>query len=157
MILFLDVDGVIAPVTKVPPEHWGDWEECRDAGVSVLLSQRMADALTSLGCTIKWLTTWEGMANCLADVFGWGVLEVVPRKGCNEDPWWKLDALLRQLTDDEPFIWCDDDIWDERFAVTDALGARALVAPRMMLSPDPFEGLTPALVAQMREFVERHG
>lgn len=160
MNLFLDVDGVISPMPdhRSPLKHWGDWRKCPNVGFHLLLSQTLADALTELGVTIKWLTTWEAGEMCneyISPVLGWDRLEVLPRKGCSEEPWWKLDAILRHgLT--EPFIWIDDDIHYAEDAVAKAFKEAKVTVPRMLVSPDWEEGITPAMVEEMRMFVREH-
>jgi hypothetical protein len=77
------------------------------------------------------------------------------RKGCSEDPWWKLDAILRHGLA-EPFIWIDDDIHYAKDDIARAFKEANVTVPRMLVSPDWQEGITPAMVDEMRTFVRDH-
>jgi hypothetical protein len=155
--VFLDVDGVVAPASRRPPEDtWPDWREYGDSPVRVLLSRAMADGLAALG-TVVFLTTWEEMTEELSPCLGWGPREWLARPGCDEDPWWKLDALLR-LDPQQPFIWADDELATHEEVVLRAFREAGMDhIPKMLVSPDSYVGLTPPMLEKMAAFAAEHG
>ena len=159
IVLFLDVDGCVAPVdVRQLAEEWAPWMYVASRLTTHLyLSPQMGEVLRGLPVQIKWLTTWEmdGYANRdIAPALGWEPLEILPRDSCNEDPWWKLHALLAHGVGD-PFVWVDDQLPYFEQEVHEAL-IEAGAGPALLVAPDPYVGLTRQQVEAIREFAEEH-
>ena len=154
--LFLDVDGVVSPFHE-PPDTWGDWTRARGGGFCQL-SRRMGDALAALPARRMWLTTWEEAANeIICPALGWEPLPVVDRRMVPENPWWKLNAIIRFLeVNGGPFIWVDDDIATEEH-VHGSLANYARDIPHLVISPDTATGITPEMVDYMAKFLAELG
>lgn len=150
MRIYLDVDGVINPMRPVPGDGFGDWryEEF------FTWSPSMTERLGSLAAQRCWLTTWGDRANrYLCPVIGW-----TPQVEIKREPeffWWKLEALVREHPVDEPFVWVDDDL-DEYRANGAGLVESSIehLAPRhLLVSPDPYLGITPDQMAEIERFI----
>ena len=148
MNLYLDVDGVISPVTHHEPGDFSDWQDEQ----FFRYSPQMVALLSSLEVTPHWLTTWREQANTvLTPIFNWEPLDVLERHP--ELFWWKLESLGRIQRCDEPFIWIDDEL-DERRAdgYADILLERYR-APFLLISPDPHVGLSLRDIDTIEEFI----
>lgn len=114
--LFLDVDGVLSPLSDDPNDEWDDWLENNLTPFWLLLSKKMGISIRALNVDIVWLTTWEHDANFyIGPIFDWPNLPVLESNYAEDErsnyEWWKL-ASLRKFLNENPrdFIWIDDEI-----------------------------------------------
>lgn len=160
-ILYLDVDGVLAPF-EISPSKLTEWDFNYDfhsdeesGRFHLLLSQQMADAIMALGCDIRWLTTWcanKDHANPNVGArFDWPRLPVCHKERLSDD-FWKVRHIKREL--DQPgsrVIWIDD-------------SARSLIYPfepgeldphsrLLTIIPDSNVGVTRAHIDQISQTI----
>jgi hypothetical protein len=140
----------------LPDDEWSGWTQAKNAGFRIKLSPELGDAVRALPVEIKWLTTWEsyGANEVVGLALGWEPLFVLDRTGCDEEPWWKLHALLRDHDMSRPLVWIDDDLVYNAEVVLDALAA-ASAAPHLLLCPDPMKGITRAHLELVGRFAAR--
>lgn len=160
MILFLDVDGVINPCDPWSPIKtsgaWRDWVTVPNAPAYV--SPEMGRRLAALDAEIVWLTTWEDRANRrIVPVLGWDECRWADRSQFEEEPWWKLDCVLRHVNLGRgPFIWIDDQIdsyrdeWSAAFAKVEKDG------PGLLISPTSEVGITISHLKLIEAFIAEH-
>lgn len=168
---FLDVDGVLN-VIGPRPAGANDWPRYLRGPVGngeglvwpFVWSPDLVECINLLSAgghvSIRWLTTWEYDApRYVAPALG---LRVGAWVAASDDmpylrTWWKLRAIRDHLHDEPgPFIWTDDEIFDNheaRQVVDMELAERALV-----LQPSAKKGLTPGMISLIIDFIERqHG
>jgi hypothetical protein len=138
---FLDIDGVLNAFPDPPTDGKLEWKNERIAGFSIWYSPTVIDFINSAVesglVEVRWLTTWEHMANAdFAPAVGLkGPWEVMERKGTYPDisGWWKADLLQawRKDNPDAPVIWTDDDITfflgDDKEKVLELAGRNSMV------------------------------
>ena len=120
--LFLDVDGVIAPMTK-EPRHGAPvlWREGLGPGrmhFRVDVIQRLNSLQARGVAKVEWLTSWgESAAEVLAPIVGLPVWPVNARRDAPawwrvpyETDFWKERFVYAALESGERVVWCDDDI-----------------------------------------------
>lgn len=159
-VIFLDVDGVISPLTNPPAEDaWGDWVELPGVGFDTPVSKAMADALAALPAERVWLTTWGHDANVyLTEPFGWAHLPVAERDDAGDATrtgWWKLDAAL-DWVDTHPevtaVVWLDDELVEHQHVARREFHARQLAV--WLHSPRSTTGITPDVVDQIADWLD---
>lgn len=152
-VLALDVDGTVSPFS--PTGSWPDFAPTPRARLDTLLSAQMAVALAALPADRIWLTDWETSANAIIGAtFGWAPLPVLTRPTQPDGGWWKLAALRAyRPRRGVPLVWVDDQLATNPEAQA---WARRLPTPSLLISPDPFTGITPAHVEQISEFLTLH-
>ncbi|MFE6966805.1 FtsK/SpoIIIE domain-containing protein [Agromyces sp. NPDC057679] len=116
-VVFLDVDGAVAPLKSAGDAAWGDWRMIEVPGMgAVSVSDRMLATIGAMDAKIVWLTDWEDYANdTFSELLGRGRLPVLGRRASRHG-WWKLDAIadyLDQHPDVERAVWIDDKLRDE--------------------------------------------
>jgi hypothetical protein len=186
MKLFLDVDGVVAPL-PFKAHYWGDYENIgRGSGPTPIvgfrelwLSHCLANAINNLGWSDGgkqydlervWLTTWGQLANeKIGPYFGWYNFPVLEDEhGTNPKGYFinKADYYqamkswwkLEQIRKQTtPFIWVDDDI--ELYAIQHPHALDFLgehEIPPLIICPESSEGLTPNHIDLMRQYVEKY-
>lgn len=120
--LFLDVDGVIAPMPK-EPRHGAPvlWREGLGPGrmhFRVDVIQRLTSLHTRGVVKVEWLTSWdESAAEVLAPIVGLPAWPVNARRDAPawwqvpyETDFWKERFVYVALEAGERVVWCDDDI-----------------------------------------------
>lgn len=143
IVWFLDIDGVLNAFPNPPTNGEFEWKFKHIAGYPIWYAPAVIDfinaAVDSGLVEVRWLTTWEHMAN---EEFGPEVgikhkfeVEVSPdgihRRNAGGVYWWKADRIhkykLANLGD--ILIWTDDDIWYnfEDQSWTEITGIDALV------------------------------
>lgn len=162
--IFIDVDGVVnAYDGRMTIPSWGwpreNGRHVQVAGFGIVYSPDMVSRLGALaarpGTEMFWLTTWEAGDAVLelADAIGiGGDWKIVYRAGYPEEPWWKLNAMLR-LTDgyEGKVVWIDDDIT----FVTDAREWLASTDLDVLeICPDTKTGITMAQMTKIERFLE---
>lgn len=153
MNLYLDVDGVINPMSHREPGDFRDWidEEF------FFWSPGMVARLGTLPVTKVWVTTHLNSANDLmVPKFGWEPLGVLERK--REFMWWKLEAIGRVQSRDEPFVWIDDELSERR--EREGLIDMALAfyrAPMLLISPNRHTGISSSELDEIEGFVAHYG
>lgn len=177
-LVFLDVDGTIAPVGG---SHWGlvesgweHWQAVRAAGMPVLVATGVLDALRRIatlpGVEIRWLTDWSHDATALGEQLGLGPFTVaggsVERDGFD----YKSAVILRDLehTGVRRFVWLDDNApgFSRNLTVTQhealepTLNATEKAVwsagdERLIIGPWTSEGLTPDDMLAVEEFCRR--
>jgi hypothetical protein len=151
--LYLDVDGVLYPMSARGTSDFTDWVDAD----FFTFSPDMVARLGALDVTTHWLTTWRGEANdVLCPSFGWEPLPVLERR--REALWWKLEALTAAQRSDEPFVWIDDELNERRRSsngIVDAILDR-FRAPYLLVSPDLHVGLSITELASVEAFVALH-
>jgi len=157
--LFLDVDGVVAPLS-CRPDSWPDYEQEHRTP----LSRQMAGRLAALPLEIVWLTTMEQGANLyISPRLGWGPLPYIKRSEYRDRPWWKFNAVLQYLRlGGGPFVWADDEL------ATSIYGSRPysdpparnpldrFKVPYLLVAPDGRAGLAPQHVDEIARFASLH-
>lgn len=160
----LDVDGVI---NAVDPVHDGKpgWNRGIRSGVMSIrwrtkVAEFIAAAHRSGRAEVRWLTTWEELANEeLAGPLGLPTFELAGHRQAEVGAldWWKFDIVRREVPDDRPLIWTDDDLASAERMVP---GLREWIAartgPKLLISPDWHHGLTDDLLAQIEVFMHEH-
>lgn len=163
-VMFVDVDGVLLPLSETPNGEFDDWQP---VGLG-RFSPEMIEKLGDVDAHRVWLTTWENEANeVLAPVFGWEGVEALTRKGIHLDDgetgWWKM-AAARQWLQAHPevthVIWIDDDLAGETLdddpladAVFGLLIVEGIEPDRILLvDPDPQTGLTRSELDSIGQF-----
>ena len=164
-VLLLDVDGVLNAVPVWSTERyaqmpcpWPSGWESFDAefGGTVYrityakdLMEELLDIHESGLAEVRWLTTWGAGANeRLAEHFGFPQFHVCGEPEY-EDRWWKFPLAQAEAEVHDLVVWADDDL-----AVVEPALRWAKDQPRVLpLVPDPYEGLTPAHIEQVREFL----
>lgn len=100
---------------------------------------------------IAWLTTWTYDANAIvAPILGLPEFPVVADSGGRfSDYYWKTRTAVEALTQHRPIIWTDDD------AITSEAryDYEASDVPNLMIEPKPNQGITPASMDAIIEFI----
>lgn len=167
-VLLLDVDGVLNSVpvwgrqgeaTGCPwPGGWRTFRaEFHGNEFSITfaedLTRELLDIHESGLAEVKWLTTWGASANVhLAERFGFPHLEVVGEPAFDSG-WWKFPLAKAAAEKADLVVWADDDLGDDPKALRWA-NSQEHVLP---LIPDPYVGLTPEHIAQVRAFLSSAG
>lgn len=165
-IWLLDIDGVINIDT---PRAWKDdgiaplVEKIHGFTLRVMpqvrdfINQVHADRLAE----VRWHTTWQKDAKLVAEAFGFGDFEVQEAPEFlafgryPQEDWWKLPAALRVVGDEgRPLIWTDDDIDYCNGQARRECRQTARDVAKVLISPNPHEGLAPLHLRQIREFIE---
>lgn len=133
-VILLDIDGVLTPINNDISQvsDW-DWQSYDVEGMEVYFAKDMLDALSDLNVEIKWLTTWEDLANGgPGRIGGWDDKEVLKKKTLNQiNKWWKHDFVLDLSSKYQKIIWIDDD--NQEYRVKDNV---------IKFTPNPFIGLS---------------
>ena len=155
-VIFLDVDGVLNPMSPDPAvSGFDDWAtimvpvDTAHGDVQVDLSQQQAGLLWTTaqkhGAEIVWLTTWkmDNLANTsIGSVFGWPELRVLQQVRPDWKTWWKSDSAEAFLeTEQRPFVWIDDDL-DWSVHRGDVLWLQDADLDHFLVSPSTDKGLT---------------
>lgn len=154
--LFLDFDGVINPDVESPdfkdwvkfnyvePQAWGE-----NKVYPILFSLMMVQTLTALPVNIVWLTDWRQKIRYVEERCGFETpLPIMdgPGVGLGSNPklWWKRLIIETQ---EEPFIWLDDNIrmqglgWSKRqHTIASALKKKIPHLALSMNSPADYRG-----------------
>jgi hypothetical protein len=126
-IILLDVDGTLSPYessdNKWQMAGWDDWD-VSTTGFPMRFSNDMMRALLTVTPDIRWLTTWEDLANETLSDYYWdmppGGFPVYKRTktpgGVTRDDdgslgWWKLRWAIKVAQDnpDAHVLWFEDD------------------------------------------------
>jgi hypothetical protein len=161
-ILLLDVDGVLNPISFSSTDSF-DWKfeapfrsSEESGGWTLNLSKEMGQAIQSLDCEIRWLTTWildADFANAeIGSALGWERLALCPFVKHKSDPWWKPRAVKDLLQHPGPkVVWADDDInIFLQFFEDDELDPHNRL---LAICPDPTVGLTKDDIDTIKEFL----
>lgn len=164
--IYLDVDGVISPLTKdsAPPQKltgWeGKWGRGSSFGFRIIWSTELIEALNALtSCPDvrpAWVTSWmREAADDLSGAIGlngsgWPVLS---DRGSPRSTWWKLDAIRANITANAPdrVVWLDDDISKHEAARS---WARRSKIPILTISPKAELGLTRGHMDRVNTFLD---
>lgn len=121
-VLFLDVDGVLNPLTTSRPKQYGRglWtrEQCPGSHLRLWLNPALGAALLGLGVDIVWATTWCGFPDDLEWVASRSGLPAgLPRITLDPDDaddfrnCGKRRGVAAWLAGAErPVVWVDDDL-----------------------------------------------
>ena len=155
-VLFLDVDGCIAPSAPVR----GRTEERDVPGMGIVHVDHAATArIGALDTEVVWLTDWEtDLANATFAADLGGSVEGAPRTR-GEEYWWKIESIIRWIDehpDTEALVWVDDrldsgegvTVREQIIDILDILGIRFLG-----ICPDSNVGLTDRDWAQIDAFL----
>lgn len=154
-IIYLDVDGVVAPLPFSEPvdlparSGWERWERVKAWGFPITFSPDLVDWLNEVArrrdVEIVWATSWtSNAASELAPAIGlharhWRHL---PLKGSAT----KLDGLLALHTPHTRAVWLDDDLGDGHYEEaglpTEVESLREHGIEHLCIAPDPSVGLT---------------
>lgn len=109
-VLFLDIDGVIAPMAPTPATVSREVPGMGMVEIDVDSIERFA----GLDTDIVWLTDWDrDLANkTFAPMLHRGAIPAAP-SAPGDEYWWKVESILRWLDDHpetESVIWVDDRI-----------------------------------------------
>lgn len=168
----LDVDGVLNAVTAGTPtsDVWPDWQTFR-AEVNLGLGYRIwfsptvtkfiSDLHESGKVEVRWLTTWEGLANLhLGPALKLPEFELAGQRILpDHDIWWKFKIAQDAAEDGRPLIWTDDDLYaaenDYHIGeqVHDWLYNRG---PTLALSPSSRLGLQQKHLDKITKFIEEN-
>ena len=165
-LLFLDIDGVIAPSGGQPsypgPVRWANLFPGRMHFPAAVLDRLCA--WHAIGAVrVQWLTSWENeAATTLAPALGLPDWPVHTRRTAprwhevpyDDDNWWKQRVVLAALEAGERAIWCDDDIAyrADQDLLTRLYGHRLLA-----ISPNSATGLTAADLNTIEAWATRPG
>lgn len=175
VVVAVDVDGVLNPITGTPPsgfdrhdvevpaEHvpWSPFLRRSPDGAlrgAVWAWPAHGVWLTGLWsrADVVWASTWEHAANMVwpvllgVPVFPVGVSSLeCPPKLSMDSASWKAFALLEKYGNDRPLVWIDD------HAIPTLSSCRR--GPTLVVRTDPVVGLTAAEMARVDEFVAVHG
>ncbi len=155
-VLFLDVDGCIAPSAPVR----GRTEERDVPGMGIVHVDHAATArIGALDTEVVWLTDWEtDLANATFAADLGGSVEGAPRTR-GEEYWWKVESIIRWIDEHpetESLVWVDDrldsgegvTVREQIIDILDILGIRFLG-----ICPDSNVGLTDRDWAQIDAFL----
>ncbi|UDL15966.1 phosphatase [Microbacterium phage Pumpernickel] len=156
--LYLDVDGVVNLFPK-KGENKSGWDSLSRGKVSqfhITWAPDMIEALRGLGVELVWTTMWmEWAPQHLSRLIGYGseARYLVPL-GEGQPQWptilWKHKAVhVDQLEKPSPFIWLDDEMSREQRLWAESMGGLAI-------RTNETQGITPDIVALMREYVAKH-
>lgn len=150
-VLFLDIDGVLAPFDHrqpdMTPAHVGGWQGTVLYSPSIVA--RIRDLHNAGLVEVRWLTSWDedapqlfAPATGLGDYVGYNE----PSTGTG---YWKEHIVRTFAATGRRFIWLDDEMVDhptsrELAAETDGQG--------LCIAPDPRIGLTPAHMDTVERF-----
>ena len=157
--VFLDVDGVLNPEARNPPDPLVDWCTSNVDGVTIRWSPTVARFIAQQAsrADVMWLTTWdEGALAHLEPLMGLPRFELAGRDTLDVPlRWWKHDVVAA-LWEAEPlpFVWIDDDLalFDDALDwVVGLPGDQALP-----IVPDPSAGLTPEHLDVIERFIALH-
>lgn len=144
-VWLLDVDGVIN-LFDGAAKAWPDVEHFTALGYRITWSPSMLQRIRAIHdsglAEVRWLTTWEGLANeHLSEPFGLPQLTVAGGRPFRDDisTWWKLPHAQAAYETGVHIIWTDDDI---NFA-SDAKKWLEEVGPDRMTAISPHGGLLP--------------
>lgn len=165
-ILFLDVDGVLNPMTD-ENQDWSFVDVRSEEGFPLRLSHDMAGAVRGLGADVRWLTTWahtEDRANPeIGGFFGWEPLPTpmigFPRRFGNGTMCLKTAVVKEALkTPGQPVLWIDDQC--EEFMRPSLAGPPQEFDPHarlIWLAPNPDVGLSRAGIDFLRQELALRG
>lgn len=139
-VLFLDIDGVLAPFEHRQPEmvpiSVGGWQG------TVLVSPPVLDKIRVMHETglieVRWLTSWdEDAPDLFAPATGLGAYTGYPEPSTGAG-YWKENVVRTHAASGRPFIWVDDEMADypscDQFAIE-------VAGHGLFVAPDPRTGL----------------
>ena len=150
-LLFLDIDGVLNPLSNTPPPGF---QAYFIDGYSVSLSDRHGRWLRELHETfeIVWASTWEHSANvAVGPLLGLPLLGVVEFGNDRVGDTWKLPAVSERAGD-RPLVWIDDELYEDAQS-----WSRARDAPTLLVRPLASDGFTKSNFRSVVKFGERLG
>lgn len=155
-LLCLDIDGVLSPLG---PEN-NEWVGWLPVAGTTQVSSEMLSAITDLGVSMAWLTTWGDEApSAFAGLLA-SDIPVLPRPA-ESDTWWKIDALLTYLSGHREVrrvAFVDDHLArEDDLGITHAetLGEALddLGIEHLLLTTDPAAGLTVDELDQLHAWI----
>lgn len=143
-VWLLDVDGVLN-LFHDAPDAWPDVQQFRCRGFLITWSPSMLQRIRALHdaglVELRWLTTWEDLANRYLGRFGLPKLEVAGHQPFRHSlrDWWKLPHAQAVYQTGARIVWTDDDI---AFA-SDAKAWLDEIGPDRVKAISPNGGLLP--------------
>lgn len=152
-VIFLDVDGVLNALGG--ETLWGDDFEVElspwgEGPFRLTLSKAMADALLSLDCEIKWVTTWQEEARLVGNYLGIDAVHLpLLRKTA-----WKRGAVNRFLDNTpRPWLWFED---DHGWMGTNNVQSFSTLPTGFLCNTDMLTGITPEQIELAREWIREN-
>lgn len=172
-VWLLDIDGVVnalarGPVTgSWPADQWTQHVVPADIPGSgrmvlpIFVARPVLDFIARVVRTgaaeVIWHSTWrEAAVSDLAPVLGLPRLPISHAPEWTQRPeliWWKLPAARRVVEAGRRLVWTDDDI----AVVPDQIGDLDARPDTLLISPDPYAGLTAEHLESIAEFVGLDG
>lgn len=112
-VWLLDVDGVINAVCHRPAEHHRRFvANGFPITYDPAITSRLLHIHTSGLAELRWLTTWEELANVhLIGELGWPRLELAGARPATEVyGWWKSEVAEQVYLQGHRVVWTDDDL-----------------------------------------------
>ncbi len=172
-VWLLDIDGVVNALARGPVA--GSWPadqwvqhvvpaDIPGSGRMVLpifvarpVLDFVARVVETGAAEVIWHSTWrEAAVSDLAPVLGLPVLPISHAPEWTQRPeltWWKLPAARRVIESGRRLVWTDDDI----AVVPEQVGDLAARPDTLLISPNPYTGLTPADLAAIADFIGMDG
>lgn len=155
-VLFLDVDGVLLPLSH----QEGDWETVLIGGYhgTQLFSPSIVARLVGLHRTgrvqIEWLTSWDDEANTvLAPLVGFDQYKVHAEPTSGGDPMYWKERVVRihanRLGITGRFVWIDDDM----ILYGSDVRVRIDYVNGFVVAPDSQKGLTHEHLDSVEEYL----
>jgi HAD domain in Swiss Army Knife RNA repair proteins len=155
-VILVDIDGVLLPLRA---RSTGAGSVAADCGNPLLdrLDPGDGPRLLALPGELVWASTWVAEANeVVAPRLGLAVLPFVDWPDTDEEPGrgvhWKTAPLTRWAAGGR-FVWLDDEITDADRRWVAAHHPR----PALLHRVDPYQGLTSADLAAVREWLGQPG
>lgn len=160
-VVFLDIDGVLAPMG--PSRAWPDMETIKVKAGHVLASRTALAQAGRLPAQVVWASDWEASAQpSFGPLIGRPDAEYLSPNAEHENfGWWKIGAAHAWLASHPEVtraVWIDD-----RLQQTDELGVEHAETIREVLAsvdvqvlsitPEPMAGLTAADLSSARDFL----
>ncbi|WP_235854710.1 HAD domain-containing protein [Nonomuraea aridisoli] len=160
-LILLDVDGVLNPMGRPPPEFRP--YRCTVDGVlyTVRLNarhgRRLLDLAASTGAELVWATTWEEHANdWIAPRIGLPTLPVIPMTPVEPSEHGEMFKTrhVAAYVGRRPFVWFDDQVWAQD---EDYLRVHQGLDSFLLVHVDPVEGLTRRHLGMAHEWLTLTG